>query len=489
MKKYILIASRIGSYALDYVIFLILMYLIGKTSVMWYLLVLVLFFIYRYITTAIYGGTLGMMLLSLTLDSYSFRICFKREVLRFASAFYYIGYIYGVFDSMGRTFHDIGANTFVRYRSSKAKVTMEPFVLKYIIYVLLIISITKWSASFILNDIGGIGLKKICTSEEYTQSFDGDNLISYTQQELYLNTLGRKYTAIVDFGKKPFLIRISNKLTYTEIYKLKINSTQINSEYAYKIGIPLQFICSGIFRSKMELCGISPNKKIVVVDEYGDLIGENVVNIPKVISLKCGDIDNDGKSELVALGRNGEIEIFKYENRDLNAIYNGRIQEDILPQAFYIDKGIIVATKSKGRSLIYSYSYKNNKFLLTSKKSIKEAEISNMTKIDSMIVVSNINRSNVILGVGNTQKLECYGGTAGLKRIYNFGDRPSRGYSYLIRNLEGVYDIDGDGTEELILKAVEKGDAMGGKYVVEIYKFNKIGLRLNRVLTWISGVL
>lgn len=489
MKKYILLASRVASYAIDYIIFLGIVYLVGKNSVLWYLLVLGIFFTYRFFMTAFYGGTLGMILLKLTLDSYGFKKCLKREIMRFASAFYYIGYFYGIFDSMGRTFHDISANTFVRHREEKIKVTMEPFILKYIIYCILVISIIKWGSSFVLNDIGGIGLKKICTSEEYYQSFDGDNLISYSQQELYLNTLGRKYTAIVDFGNKPYLIRISNKLKYTEIYKLKINSSKISGEYAYKIGVPLQFICSGVFRSKLELCGISPNKQIVLLDEYGKTIGENWVSLTKVLSLKCGDLDKDGKAEMVVLGSNGDLEIFKYENGSLKVIYNKKIGEDILPEALYIDKGIIIATKAKGKSLIYIFNYKNNEFTLNKKETIKVTEISNMNKIANNLIISNINRSNMIFGVGNTQRLEIYSGSSKLKKLYNFGERPNRKYSYLIRNLEGVYDIDGDGVEELMLKAVGKGDVMGSRYVVEIYKFSKTGLKVNRILTWLQNIL
>lgn len=489
MKKYILLASRIGSYIIDYILFMIVTYFLGKMGVYGYLLSLIIFFVYRYLMTAFFGATIGMIALKLTLDEFDKKRCLKREVFRFASAFYFIGYFYGIFDSLGRTFHDIASGTFVRYRDSKPREIIETFWVKIIIYIIFVISVTKWTTSFILNDIGNIGLKKICSSEEYFQSFDGDNLISYSQQELYLNTLGRKYIAVVDFGDKPSLVRIANKLKYTEVYKLNINNSKLTGEYAYKVNLPLQFICSGVFKDKLELCGISPNKDMVILDDKGSILGRSKVKLQKVLTVKCGDINNDGKAEIVVLGRNGDIEVFDYINENLTSIYNRKIGEDIIPQAFYIDKDIVVAAKGDNKSILYTYKFGENGFVYRDRKSINVSEISNINKANNDFILSNIYRNNMIFRVGNIQRFEMYAMTNKIKKLYNFGNRPARRYAYLVRNLEGVYDINNDGQKEIVLKAVGKEDVMGHGYVVEIYRFSKAGLVLNRVLTWINGVM
>lgn len=495
MKKYILLVSRITAYLIDYIPFYILLYFIGNNGVMGYLICLITLFFYRYITTSLWGTTIGMRALKLKLDRFDFKICMKREIMRFASAFFYVGYIYALFDPKRRTFHDISARVIVKYKESKEsqKSSEEniktPFLIRTIIYVIFVISILKWGTNFVLNDIGGIGLKKIYSSEKYFQNFEGDSLLSLNQKELYMRTLGRKYTSIIDIGNKPYIIRISNKIKYTEVYRLNINGSKMIGEYMYKIGMPIQYICSGTFRNKIELCGISPQKEIILVDENGEIYGESKVNLENLLSLKCGDIDEDGKDETVILGRNGDVEIFKYSDGKLYAIYNGKIGEDIVPAAFYINKGIVVLAKGDDKSILYYYKFNNKTFDFDSKKYFGKKEITSMSKIGNNILVSNINRNNMLLEFSNIQTLELYKESREIKRLYNFGDRKGASYAYTVKNLEGICDIDRDNNEEIILKSVDKKDVMGQGYRVEIYRFNKFGLFVNRILSYIEGIL
>lgn len=489
MKKYILLASRVGAYIIDYILFFVLVYIVGRHGTLWYLLCLVCFFMYRYLMTGFLGYTVGMKLLKLTLNKFDLRICFVRETARFASAFYFIGYIYGIFDSMGRTFHDIAAGTYVKYNDTQPVEVTDPFIIKPIIFVLLIISVVKWSTSFILNDIGGIGLEKVCSSDEYFQSFEGDNLISYSQEELYLNTIGRRYTAVMDFNNKPTLVKISNKLKYTEVYKLNIKGTKLIGEFAFKVNIPLQFICSGSFRNKLDLCGISPMKDIILLDSGGHTIGSSRVSLQNILSLKAGDIDGDGRAEIVVLGRNGDFQIFKYLSGKLSTIYNGKIGEDIIPLGLYVDKGLNILAKGDGKSRLYTYVYNGSGFKFTSEKYIDVKDVCNLSLLDGNLIVSNISRNSMMFRVGNTQSFEVYSLGSKVKRLYNFGKRPSRRYAFLVRNLEDVYDLNGDGQKEIVVKAVGKEDVMGNGYVVEVYKVSEAGLRVNRVLTWVENVL
>lgn len=495
MKKYILLVSRMGAYLIDYIPFYILLYFIANNGVMGYLICLIALFFYRYITTALWGSTIGMRALKLKLDRFGFKICLKREIIRFASVFFYVGYIYAIFDHRGRTFHDISARVVVKYEESKKSQKSSgedirtSFLIRAIIYVILVISILKWGTNFVLNDIGGIGLKKICSSEKYFQSFEGDSLLSLNQKELYMRTLGRKYTSIIDIGNKPYIIKISNKIKHTEVYRLNIKGSRMIGEYMYKIGMPIQYICSGTFRNKIELCGISPQKEIILVDENGEIFGQSKVNLENLLSLKCGDIDEDGKDETVILGSNGDVEIYKYEDGKLQVIYNGKIGEDITPEAFYIDKGIVVLAEGDGKAILYYYKFDNGSFKFKSKRYFVKKEISSMIKIDNNLLVSNINRNNMLLKFSNIQTLELYKVSSKIKRLYNLGDRKGATYAYTVKNLEGICDIDNDGTEEIILKSVDKEDVMGQGYRVEIYRFNAFGLFVNRILSWIEGIL
>ncbi|EYE89853.1 hypothetical protein Q428_00105 [Fervidicella metallireducens AeB] len=198
-----------------------------------------------------------MKILKLRLKSFDKRICLKREIYRFASSFFYIGYLYALIDGNGRTFHDILSDTAVVIKDGEIKKDEKEKYVKIVAVILLIISTTKWTADFILNDIGFIGLKKKYISDLYFQSFEGDKLISLSQDELYMKTLGRKYTAVVDIDNKPSLIRISNKLKYSEVYKLNLRDSKIVGEYIYKIDLPIQYLCSGVFKETRDMCGIS----------------------------------------------------------------------------------------------------------------------------------------------------------------------------------------------------------------------------------------
>ena len=128
------------------------------------------------------------------------------------------------------------------------------------------------------------------------------------------------------------------------------------------------------------------------------------------------------------------------------------------------------------------------KFVFISKKNIKTNEVSNISEINGDIFLSNINRNNMMLKVGKSQTLELYRQDGEVQKLYDFGNRPAAWYNYSVKNLEGVYDINGDGEVEIILKSVNKVDVMGQGYEIEIYKFNKNMLMVNRILTKIEEI-
>lgn len=486
---FIFILSKVGAFLIDYIPFYILLYVLAPYRVWGYIAALLFLFLYRYITSAYFGATPGMMILKLKLKKYDFKTCLKREIYRFASAFLWIGYLLALIDGNKRTLHDIMSDTYVVYSENKeVKETRKKYIV-IIANILLVISILRWTSSFILNDIGLIGLKRIYHSDEYYQSFDGDNLSSMSQDELYIKTLGRKYTTVVDINKKPTLIRISNKLTYIEVYRLYIKGNRILGDYLYKIDMPIQFICSGNFRGRLEMCGLSPKNDLVLIDEMGKVYGKGEVNLGSVLTLMCGDIDSDNQDEAVILGRGGDVEVFKLEGDKLNRIYKGKIGEDIIPQAFYISKGIVVFAKAHEKTIVYSYAFKDNKFQFKDKKYIEANNISFASKLDGSFIISHVYRNNMTFGIGNIQLLEAYDTERSQKKKYNFGLRPGRRYEYKVRTLEGVCDIDGDQNEEIIIKAVQKDDVMGQEYIVEVYKLKRGMLWVNRVLTIIEDVL
>jgi hypothetical protein len=58
----------------------------------------------------------------------------------------------------------------------------------------------------------------------------------------------------------------------------------------------------------------------------------------------------------------------------------------------------------------------------------------------------------------------------------------------MVRNLEGIYDINDDGKKEIVLKAVDKDDVMGQGYRIEIYQLGKVNLFLNRILCYFENI-
>lgn len=487
--RYIFLISRFASFVIDYLLLFLLTMLLAEFNTIGYILSLMLFFLYRYLTTAFYGATLGMKIFKLRLKYYDKKICFKREIYRFASAFFYVGYLYALIDGNCRTFHDILSDTAVVINDGEIKRDKKEKYIKIVAVILLIISTTKWTANFILNDVGFIGLEKKYISDLYFQSFEGDKLISLSQDELYMKSLGRKYTTVVDINHRPSLIRISNKLKYSEIYKLNLKNSKIVGEYMYKIKLPIQYLCSGVFLGTKDMCGISPEGDIVLINQRGKIYGKNKTQISNILSLKCGDIDMDGKDESVILGRGGDIEIFKLLDAKLKSVYFGKFGEDIMPISFLIDRGIFVLAKGSKNNILYFYKYKDNKFKFVDKKEIGMEGNGNIYKLNDMIVVSNINRNNMTFRRGEIQRLEVYAIKNKINRVYNFGDRPGRRYAYMVRNIDDIYDIDGDGKTEIIFKAVGSGDVNGQGYRIEIYGFNKYLLILNRVLTLIENVM
>lgn len=487
--RYLFLISRFASFLLDYIIFYIIYYFIAPLGILGYIFLLIFFFLYRVLTTAYFGSTFGMMALKLKLLKHDFKTCIKREIYRFASAFFYIGYIYAIFDKYGRTLHDIASDTIVIYKDSKEIVEETKKYIKILTFILLIVSSLRWLSYFILNDIGLLGFKRILTSDVYYQSFEGDKLLSLSQDELYLKTLGRRYTAVIEINKKPYLIRISNKIKYTEVYKFNINDNSLTGEYLYTVDYPLQFICSGVFVKSRDLCGITPNNNILLIDEKGRVYGKNEVKISRIISLKCGDIDNDGFCEAIVLGMDGNVEIFKMKGKNFEKIYSGKFGEDIIPIAFYIDNGGRILVKGDGKIILYHYEFVNNKFIFKSKKYVKNQGINSVEKYGDYLVFSHISRNNMTFKRGEIQNLTVNKNGKNVYIIYNLGKRPGRRYNFYVRCLEDVYDIDNDKKEEIILKAVNKQDVMGQRYKIEVYKPVKGLLYINRILSKIEDIL
>jgi hypothetical protein len=259
-------------------------------------------------------------------------------------------------------------------------------------------------------------------------------------------------------------------------------------QYMYKVDMPIQFICSGKFKDSLDFCGISPQSIMILADSSGFIYGRTKVSLRNILTLGCGDIDEDGTDESVVLGRGGDIEIYKFANNRLNRIYSGKIGEDIMPETFYVEKGIVVVGISGDKRVFYSYDFKDNKFVFKNKKYAKISDTTMISRIGSNILISHVYRNNMAFRVGRIQRLEMYNPDS-LKRLYNFGGRTGRRYSYYVRTLENTMDIDGDGIEEIVLKAVGRDDVMGQGYIVEVYKTSKPFLLINRILSAIEDII
>ncbi|CDF57192.1 RDD family protein [Thermobrachium celere] len=482
MDRLILIVSRFAAFIIDLVVFGVVYIIASDLGAYAYLLGYIAIFLYRFIMQGRYGQTLGMMLLKIRLNKYSYKIALKREIYRIASSFYYIGYIYAIFDKKLRTFHDISSGTYVDYVDKELEEVRDNKIIFYISSFLLVISIIKGTSRFFINEIGLFGLNRFLTSDEYYQSFEGDNLLSLSQDELYLKTVGRKYTAVIKEGEKKVIYRISNKLKYTEVYRLNTNGNELVGEYKFKVDFPIQFIDSGDFKRESCFCAITPKGELILFSNWGDIYAKTKILNKDVINLKTGDIDRDGLDEIAILNRNADIEIYKLMDGKLNLIFSGKIGEDILPYAFLIDDGIIVLSKGQNKINIYKYDFKDYSFRYVFKKEIKIKEISNIFKFGEGYLINYIGRNNMTFKVGNIQVFEALDNNFKLK--YNFGERPARRYSYMVRIVENVVDLDDDGKEEIIVKSVGKDDVMGHAYRVEVYKQNNILLMINKLLSW-----
>lgn len=484
--KYIIILKRTAAYIIDYILLVVCEYILSSLGVTGYIISLFILFIYRYVMTSLYGATVGMKIMKLKLSKYDFKTCFIREVSRVASRFYYIGYAYSLVDTYGRTFHDVVSGVFIGPYESVSKKSDR--IVKYISAVLGVLFLIFETSNFVINETGLFGLKKVCTSDEYHQSFDGDNLSSLSNDELYAKTLGRRYTFTADYKGRKYLFRISNKLKYTEVYKLENKGGKFTGSYAYSVSEPFQFICSGKFRGNTrELCGLSPTGAVCVVDEKGMIYGRKAIGVKNALSMKCGDIDGDGYDEIAILGRGGDIDIFKFSGNSLNEIYCSKIGEDIVPQGFYIDGGINVLSKGTKGGTLYTYSYDSGKFTFRKKVYTDIKDSTDIEKVSNGFITSYVDRELMMLKIGNIQNFKVYDNAEG-KMLYNLGNRPGRRYSYFVRNIECVQDIDGDDEKEVVVKAVDKNDIMGENYIIEAYKTDDRMLKVNKAVSKILNM-
>ncbi|MBZ4664424.1 MAG: hypothetical protein JG776_2142 [Caloramator sp.] len=481
MEKLLLIVSRSAAFLIDWTIFIIVYLILSELGAYAYLLSLFALFIYRVFMQAKFGQTLGMMLLKVRLSDYSYKIALKREIFRIASSLFYIGYLYALFDKKLRTLHDISSGVYVDYVDKKREETNINKLIFYISYFLLIVSMLKGTSRFLLDEIGQFGLKKYAISDEYFQSFEGDNLLSLSQEELYLKTVGRRYTAIIDEGGKKVIYRISNKLKYTEVYRLNKSGNEFIGEYKFKVDFPIQFIESINYKGEGSFCAVTPKGELIIFSNWGDIYTKKYIKNKDVVNIKTGDLDKDGLDEIVILNRNADVEIYKVDKGELDLMFFGKIGEDILPSAFMIEDGIIVLSKGENKTNIYKYDFKGGQFVYKFKRQIKRKDITNIFKFDGGYLINNIGRNNMMFKVGNIQIFEVL--DTNFKIKYNFGKRPARRYSYMVRIVEEVCDIDGDGLDELVVKSIGKDDVMGHSYRIEVYKQNKFLLMINRILT------
>ncbi len=490
MKKLIFLASLLGSYIIDTVLFIVVIYLFRRMGVIAYLLVLALKFVYRVLTTGLWGSTIGMRILNLKLNCYSLRICLKRELYRIGSSLFFLGYMIAILDSYGRTLHDMAAGTIVVYgKENKLPSPKTKLVFKLAAAVMVILAATRWCIRFPLDDVGLIGLKKIAASGEYYQSFAGDNLISLSQNELYLKSIGRKYTTPVEYDDGIHLVRISNKKTYTELYRLDVEGKDITGAFIGSTDVPLQFMCSGIFRSRLEMVGVSPSGSIYFIDNTGSRYAERELSITNVVTLSCGDLDGDSMDEAAVMGRDGDMEIFKYKDGEVLRLYSGKIGEDIRPETFYIPGDLVISGEEKNNRVLYTYAYEDNTLKYKSKAVLDTDSSGRISGFGGAAIISYIYRNNMIFNVGRVQRLEVYRVSGRAKRLYNFGNRVGRRYDYYVRSLENMIDLDGDGSEEIVLKAMEKDEVEGERYRIEIYKLSSFWLGINRVVTFLEGMM
>lgn len=481
MDRLLMILTRFAAFFIDLFIYGLVYLFLSNYGVLGYLLSLLFLFLYRVIMQTYFGQTVGMMLLKIKLVRYSFKIALKREIFRIASSLFFIGYIYAILDKNLRTFHDISSQTYVDYVDKEYKEPKDKNIVKCISYIFLFISIIKGTSNFLLNEIGEFGLIKYLSSDEYFQSFEGDNLVSLSQDELYLKTVGRRYTAVIDEDGKNIIYRISNKLRYTEVYRLNIEGRELIGEYRFKIDFPIQFINSGHFRDRRDFCSVTPKGDLILFSNTGDIFSNIKIENKNIVNLKTGDIDKDGKDEIFILNRNGDIYIYKYLNRKLFTLYSGKIGEDIIPYTFLVDDGIIVLTKADERVNVYRYDFINNKFKIKDKKTIKIKEATNIFRFNKNYLINHVARNNMTFKVGKIQTFEVL--NEDFKKIYNFGKRPARRYSYMVRIVEDVCDLDKDGVDEIIVKSIGKDDVMGQGYKIEVYKQNSFLLYINRLLS------
>ena len=490
MKKLLFLVSLLGAYLIDTVLFVFILYLLRYMGMAAYILVLLLKFAYRVFTTGLWGSTIGMKLLKLKLNIYSFKICLKRELYRIGSSMFFLGYLTAIPDTYGRTLHDMAAGTVVVYgREKEIAAPRSRLIFKLVALIMVAISIPRWTVKFLMDDAGPIGLKKTAKSGEYYQSFEGDNLISLSQNELYLKSIGRKYTTPVEFDDGVHLVRISNKKAYTELYRLDVDGSQITGTYIGSTENPLQFICSGKFRAGLEMVGLSPQNAVYFMDNKGSSYGEGKLSISNPVTLSCGDLDSDGKDEVAVMGRNGDVEIFKYQGGQVQTLYSGKIGEDILPETFYIPGDLVISGEQKSNRVLYTYGYENGTLIYKSKAVLDTDSSGRIAGFGDAAIISYIYRNNMTFNVGRVQRLEVYSLSGKARRLYNFGNRVGRRYDYKVRSLENIYDLDGDGRDEVILKAMDKDQVEGERYTMEIYDISYFWLGVNRALTFLEGMM
>jgi hypothetical protein len=164
--KLLFYVFRISAFIIDYIIFYLAVIVLSKFGIAGYIGALSFLFLYRLLTTSFLGATPGMMIVKLKLKKYDFKTCLRREIFRFASVPLFLGYIYALFDPLRRTLHDVMSGTYIDYdREINAARYTTRWYIKIFAYLLLVISIVRWTSFFVLNDIGLLGLKKVYTSD------------------------------------------------------------------------------------------------------------------------------------------------------------------------------------------------------------------------------------------------------------------------------------------------------------------------------------
>ncbi|KMT22937.1 RDD family protein [Clostridium cylindrosporum] len=493
--KLIFLSLRAGSYIIDIIFYTACVYILGGLSYYSIILSLLILFTYRIITSCLLGATLGMKVLGLSLSRHDFKTVLKRELYRIASRPFYIGYLFALGGDHSQCLHDKMAGVKIIYISRKKRHDKKPHdksindsrlplkkpssYMLILTVLLTVLSIGNFTTKFLMNHVGMIGFTKKYTSSEYYNNLDSDLNTIKSQEGLFKSTIGMKFTEVITIGSRDTLIKISPKDSTTEVYMMKPRGKDIIGEYLYTLPYKAEYIDTVSLNGKKLLTYLTKDKKLHIVDSYGNIIHSTDSSLNTPIDLKVGILN--GIQSIVVICNNGYAEIFHIGN-DITSVYKGKIGEDISPEQFLVDDYLYILTRSNPK-LLYKYKFNNSMHFLA-KNPISIDSASTFEKINlkgkEYFVLSDVKRANMTFNAGRIQLSKIFTKDGKLK--YNLGARRGSLYTYKVNQVENVLDINGDGKDEIIIKSVRKGNVTGDSYTLNVYEPNAF-LTVNEVLT------